>query len=83
MEPRHKHICLKCVFLGQHEESQADLYFCPTEPTLVARYSSNDWDYSSGLFVENILHNPAIGEAFRLAVEKKLLKIVMPNDRRI
>jgi hypothetical protein len=27
----------------------ADLYFCPTEPTVAARWSSNEPDYTSGL----------------------------------
>ena len=46
-EPRYKHGCKMCEFLGQYKEY--DLYFCPNEPTIIARYSDEDGDYGSGL----------------------------------
>ncbi len=45
--PRYEHDCTACVFLGQYNEY--DLYFCPHEPTLIARRSSEDGDYRSGI----------------------------------
>lgn len=49
-EPRYKHDCKRCVFLGRHE--RYDLYFCDQGgglPTVIARYSSDGPDYISGL----------------------------------
>lgn len=45
--PRYEHDCQKCEFLGQYKEY--DLYFCPNEPTIIARYSDEGGDYGSGL----------------------------------
>lgn len=47
MNPRYVHDCDRCVYLGQFE--QYDLYYCPSEPTIVCRFSSEDPDYNSGL----------------------------------
>lgn len=44
---RYDHDCSDCIFLGQYEHY--DLYFCPNEPTIVARYSSEGRDYCSGI----------------------------------
>lgn len=47
---RHEHDCSKCYPLG--EFGIADLYFCEQGgnfPTVIARYSSEGSDYSSGL----------------------------------
>lgn len=46
-KPRYDHDCTACHFLGQYKKY--DLYFCPKEPTVVARFSSTDQDYNSGL----------------------------------
>ena len=48
-KPRYKHDCNKCHFLGQYEKY--DLYFCPKEPTVVARYSNegDGYNYNSGM----------------------------------
>ncbi len=43
-EPRYKHDCQKCEFLGLYKEF--DLYYCPNEPTIIAR---EDGDHGSGL----------------------------------
>ncbi len=45
--PRYKHDCDACVFLGRYGVN--DLYFCASEPTLIARQSSEGSDYLSGL----------------------------------
>ena len=48
MAPRYQHDdCDACVYLGQFNEY--DLYYCPGEPTVIARASSNGPDYFSGI----------------------------------
>ncbi len=42
-----KHDCNDCVPLGQHEGY--DLYYCPNEPTVIARFSDDGPDYNSGM----------------------------------
>lgn len=37
--PIYKHDCNECIFLGTF--SSKDLYFCKTEPTVIARYSDD------------------------------------------
>lgn len=46
MEPRFKHDCDKCIYLG---ESQGfyDLYYCPTHHDLIARYGDDGPEYMS------------------------------------
>lgn len=46
MELQHKHDCETCVSLGTHENY--DLYYCPDNPTVIARYGI-DGDYISDL----------------------------------
>jgi len=48
-EPRYKHDCNQCVFLGH--EREYDLYYCPQEglPTILARYGNWGGDYLSGM----------------------------------
>jgi len=69
--PRHQHDCTTCTFLGFYEDY--DLYFCPqgSMPTVIARKSSKDSDYQSGLFAADLL--PYLGKARDLAVERGLL----------
>lgn len=69
--PRFEHDCTECRYLGYTEK--ADLYWCPQGgyPTVIARYSSDPPDYSSGLaFVGSI---PDITEAAARARVKGLL----------
>ena len=47
MAPRFKHDCDQCVCLGRHGD--ADLYYCPKGPTVIARYSDEGSDYVSGM----------------------------------
>jgi hypothetical protein len=52
--PTFKHDCNNCVFLGGITAGGrlADLYYCDGEvarPTVIARYSDDGPDYSSGL----------------------------------
>jgi len=44
---RFKHDCNTCVPLGEFNEY--DLYYCPNEPTVIARFSDDGPDYKSGL----------------------------------
>lgn len=72
--PVHVHDCDTCVFLGTWVTTEYgarveyDLYKHENLPTYVARYSSQDSDYTSGLVFVGL--NPAITEAHRLATEQ-------------
>lgn len=75
-KPVFKHDCECCNFLGHWVEQ--DLYFCGTNggagPTVIARFSSDGPDYSSGLKFAD--HFPHLREARDRAVKKGLLKAV-------
>ena len=58
---RFRHDCTACIFLGQFHEF--DLYFCPVEPTVIARIS--DSEYYSGLTF--CVSNPILSVALRRA----------------
>lgn len=56
--PQFIHDCEACTFLGRYygknyegdaELRHADLYHCSGEPTVIARFSSDGPDYSSGM----------------------------------
>lgn len=68
---KYQHDCDDCVFLGHFQGS--DLYFHPSVPTLVARRSSEEPDYVSGLYLVGVY--PELGVALGLAVDRKLLSI--------
>lgn len=75
-QPQFEHDCDRCIFLGRHEKY--DLYFCPTEPTVIARYGV-DGDYLSGLDFTNTA--PSLREAGRRAVTQGLLvEVVLASD---
>lgn len=71
MEPKFKHDCDKCTFLGRHEPSDSDLYYHPTQgrsvlETIVARYGDEGSHYMSGWsFGDSV---PELAEAERLAI---------------
>lgn len=74
MKPKFKHDCKHCTFLGGHEEKDeyADLYFCDQLhklPTVIARFSSEGADYTSGLGSSI----PALVEAETIARKRGLL----------
>lgn len=50
MKPNYVHDCDKCTFLGSAvvDGKVVDLYHCAYEPTIIARWSSEGGDYSSG-----------------------------------
>lgn len=72
--PRYEHTCDACSFLGLFDEY--DLYFCPQSgifPTVIARFSSRNGDYLSGLaFADSV---PALAHAKSLAVSQGLLAL--------
>lgn len=72
MSRQFEHDCNACVFLGHVDKH--DLYFCPNDilgPTVIARWSSEGPDYSSGLCF--ICCNPLLHEAAKRAVQRGLL----------
>ena len=68
--PKFKHDCQCCTFLGSFEGS--DLYHCAQGgfPTVIARHSEEDGDYTSGMSFVGVI--PALTEAHKRAVAKKL-----------
>lgn len=73
MEPRFKHNCTECIFLGVVEE--ADVYYCRqfrNSPTLTARYSDNPDDTMTGMFFAELGVEPFV-TARKLAEEAKLI----------
>jgi len=70
-QPRYKHDCDTCTFLGRHGE--ADLYFCMqhgTMPTVIARFGAGA-DYTSGLLLADV--DPYLAEARARAHARGLL----------
>lgn len=73
--PKFTHDCEECIFLGSalskdiepgSRERVADLYFCAFEPTVIARFSDEGGDYSSGIAFGGrweTYHNPWLAEA--------------------
>lgn len=65
-----------CVFLGPcwgGEREYADLYWCDQGgwlPTVIARFSSADSDYTSGMVLAD--HDPYLAEAKRRAEDRDL-----------
>lgn len=80
-KPQFEHDCNACKFLGRAEHFPADLYFCPQGniPTIIARFSSDPSDYSSGMefgkvFNEDLrLQNEPLAQAYRIALAQKLI----------
>jgi len=75
-KPLFEHDCDRCIFLGSHtiEETQADLYWHDKDPTVIARYSSEPSDYSSGICFAFGEHSPFLKEAYIRAKEKNLVR---------
>lgn len=71
MAPRYTHDCDECCFVGSFHDAtdgvDYDLYACPFEPTVVARYGDEGPDYASGLmFVGN---HTALTAAWKATLE--------------
>ena len=75
-KPIHQHDCDRCVFLGTLD--QRDLYFCPGEPTVIARRSSDPPDYQSGLVfgLTSLKDRPDnyLRAAYQLACDRGLIE---------
>jgi hypothetical protein len=70
--PQYKHDCNRCVFLGRFKA--VDLYFCNqggSIPTVIARYSSEGPDYTSGIWEST--SNPDLTEGRARATARGLL----------
>ena len=72
-QPRYKHDCKDCEFLGQYKKY--DLYFCLNGPTIVARWSNKE--YGSGLVFgitsTNNQYTEAIVRALRAGHKQKII----------
>jgi hypothetical protein len=70
---RYTHDCDQCVSLGQFqwEGIDDDLYWCQTggggKPTLTARHSSQDSDYTSGMVFAD--QHPSLAVAYVRAID--------------
>lgn len=85
-EPQYVHDCDNCIFLGQYMENDGtlyDLYFCSTEPTVIARYGE-EGKYLSGLRfaiydIFSIRETP-LSVALKRAYERGIINIkITPN----
>jgi hypothetical protein len=83
-EPNHIHDCKCCQFIGgiQHNDKPVDLYYHSgsIESTVIARYSSNGPDYSSGLeFAINAMKRKdfehPLYKALRLGIEREIIPV--------
>jgi len=75
--PQFKHDCSSCVFLGRHQDGKTsvDLYYHPSEtlPSVIARFSSEGPDYTSGM-EGSYGSNPLLTTARHRAEQRGLLK---------
>ncbi len=79
-EPRFQHDCSCCTFLGTHknESHDVDLYHCDqggSIPTVIARFSGDGPDYTSGITSDD----PLLVEA-RLRAQERGLRITIKRD---
>ena len=67
MNTLFEHDCDNCQFLGQHTNIHGtyDLYICPNEPTIVARWGNHGSEYHSG--IEFVDRNSALAAAWEAA----------------
>jgi hypothetical protein len=68
--PKFIHDCLHCVFLGHLQKH--DLYYCPREKVLTARFDHDDLDCR--VEVAEATSDPIMGEAFRRAKARGLIQ---------
>ena len=47
MTPFFKHDCDSCVLIGKNAPKPEDVYYCPSEGSIVIRCSSEEPDYKS------------------------------------
>lgn len=72
--PYFNHDCSSCVFLGNYNDpwfatgtsnGDCDLYYCPGQPTVLARFGNEGGEYSSGIPLKDNI--AALGEAYQRA----------------
>lgn len=68
---RYVHDCDECKFVGVYKEH--DLYFCKNEPTVIARYGNEGYEYSSGLVFAEKDGSKPLYEAKKNAIRLNLL----------
>jgi hypothetical protein len=71
--PQFEHDCEACLFLGRlHDQRRYDLYYCQGggEPNVLARWSSNGPDYTSGLGLAKF--EPVLAVALARAIHHSL-----------
>ena len=75
-KPRYTHDCDSCEFLGQYDKY--DLYVCPDEPTIVARYGNDGCEYGSGLdFAVCCSQSEKYRKALRLALKTRHRDVII------
>lgn len=74
--PKFLHDCTKCIFLGHFEKH--DLYYCPDDKTLTARFDHDQMDCRT--ILAGATSDPILGEAFRRAKKRDLLFQVRDQD---
>lgn len=74
-EPKFKHDCSQCTFLGRHRDDyEYDLYHCEKSglPTIIARFGDYGSDYMSGMVfgikeIKNGEFNKPLAQAYMRA----------------
>ena len=68
---RYKHDCNNCDYLGRYKE--CDLYYCDNEITVIARFSDEGADYTSGMMFARADASKPLYEAKKRAIKTGLL----------
>jgi len=61
-------------YIEGHKGEEYDLYYCDTEPTVIARYGDEGYQYMSGMVFAHPDGNEPLYEAKKRAIEKGLIK---------
>jgi hypothetical protein len=83
-KPRFIHDCKSCIYLGRYlglihdRRLPADLYFCPGEYTVLARYGDEPDSYSAGIPIWKFVR------PLEVAVYRAILRgIIRSSDSRL
>jgi hypothetical protein len=75
--PAYAHDYDDCIYLGPYQYSYqrrpADLWLCPSEPTVISRFSDEPSDYASGLYSLTAALLEGKARAIRLLVKERAL----------
>jgi len=81
--PMHEHDCARCVYIATVHEVKNypriwDAYWCPSydggRPTVIARYTSDPADYSSGLLIAQRGHDSTLALALQLGINRGVIE---------